>query len=269
MIHERAEAQCYFNPRINPRFFDSCFSSPLFLDQDLPDQAVQTLSPVPAGTYLSVADGAVGFGVNPLLFDQPLADLLSRSLTLPRLPVQLGDILDRSNIRRRIIVAVDTPGHRQLLSLKHLLHRIDPAVARNATHASIDVRRMIEVDKVWKPVNPDPRNRLTRIPTFMDSPQVSAGRMHSGQHGGTSVLPHGAVTIDACRRRGDRGVRRLVHVDVAITTIHFQFTSVKLVTEGHGLVWHIAGIQRLRVSCPQEQNTCISSPGQHKQARQG
>ena len=52
-----------------------------------------------------------------------------------RLPIELRDKLDGTDIRRGIPMAIQAPGHGERLNLLHLDHLIDAAVAGDAADA--------------------------------------------------------------------------------------------------------------------------------------
>jgi hypothetical protein len=120
-----------------------------------------------------MANRAVVSRMNPLLFFQPGTELFT-SLVALRFPVEFGDILNRTQVRLGIAMAIDTPSHRQLFGLINLIHRVDAAVTGNATNAPINVRGMVKKDEVREIMHADPRNRLVALPALMDRPQLLA-----------------------------------------------------------------------------------------------
>ena len=107
-------------------------------------------------------------------------------------PSQIGHLFHWPKVRLRITVAVQTPSHRLILGLVHNVHLIHSTVARNAGYTAVHVRRMIEIDIVGQPVNPDPVDRLPSPPTLPHRLQLRRFRMDRRQlwsrDGGTQEL---------------------------------------------------------------------------------
>src|SRR4029078_3082832 len=65
-------------------------------------------------------------------------------------------------------VTFETPGHAVRLSHIHYGHVIDGAVATEAADAPVHMGRVIVIDVIDRAMEPDPLNRLARLPTVPD-----------------------------------------------------------------------------------------------------
>ena len=65
-----------------------------------------------------------------------------------RHPIELRHQLRGPDVRRRIAMAIQAPGHVQRLLLPHFDHLIDAAVAAYAANASGQVRLMAKINVV-------------------------------------------------------------------------------------------------------------------------
>ena len=65
-----------------------------------------------------------------------------------RLPIHIGDLIVGPQIFLRIAMAIQTPTHGQLFSLKHEGHLIDLPVTRRAANTLIHVNAVIEIYEI-------------------------------------------------------------------------------------------------------------------------
>ena len=70
-----------------------------------------------------------------------------------RHPIEFCHQFGRPEVRRGVAMALQAPGHVERLYLFHLDHLVHPAMATHATHAGGNVRSMIEIDIVRKPMD--------------------------------------------------------------------------------------------------------------------
>ena len=196
-----------------------------------------------------MANGTVSLGVNVELLAELGTDFLSSPFPFRRFPVEFGDKFDWANMWVGVAVAVDTPSHRQVFGLENFFHGIDTAVASDAAYAAIDVGGMVEKYEIGQFVNSQPGDGFVRRPALMHGAQLGAGRMHCAQRR-NAIGAIGTVAIDARCRGRNRCLGPLLHVDVAIATIHFQLARVQLVAKRHRLSRHIARVERYRVGGP-------------------
>ena len=103
--------------------------------------------------------------VNVPLFLKLQTDLLLR-LTAAGFPIQVKDLIDRTQIIFRMPVAVQAPPHRKRFFLVNNVHVVDLTVATHATDAAINVYRMIEIREVRHLVNFYPVDRISALPTL-------------------------------------------------------------------------------------------------------
>jgi len=143
-------------------------------------------------------------------------------------PVEVGDLVQRAKVILRGAMAFEAPAHAVGFGMVDDFHVIHLAVAGHAAYAPVHVNRMVEVDVVWRLVNPNPGNGVAGFPRFADGSQFWAQRFDLG------------VTIHA--RLGSRnvGVGGFFHPGVTVTAIHSELVDVQGVIEGHRLSGLIA-----------------------------
>ena len=95
----------------------------------------------------------IDLGVDLLLFASVSSKLL---LIFRRLefPIELGHLVDRTQVRIRVAVTGNTPRHRQLFGLIDRFHLVDSAMARLATNTGVHVCGVVEVDEP-NPIQPN------------------------------------------------------------------------------------------------------------------
>ena len=96
--------------------------------------------------------------------DVPVADKFFTELTLAgaggRLPIHVGDLVERAEMIFRGAVALETPAHALGLVMPDDLHAVDVAVAGDAADAAIHVGGVVEINVVRRLVDADPGNGL-------------------------------------------------------------------------------------------------------------
>lgn len=196
-----------------------------------------------------MANRTIDLWMNVLFFLEPCSELKLVLADIFGLPVELRNELDRSQMRLGMTVAIDAPRHRLILVLVDDFHFVDSTMASNARNTACDVGRVIEIDVVGKPMNPDPIDRLTSSPTVMNRLEPGAGRVNSGING-RAVLSHWTMTVNACLRSRYCRMSRFVDRVVTVTAVHLQLAGVYDVAERNGLRRLITGIEGHRTCRP-------------------
>ena len=75
-----------------------------------------------------------------------------------RLPIQVGDFIQRPEARGGVAMAVQAKRHAQRLGMIDLVHVIDLPVAFHATDAAVDMDGMVEIDVIGHLVDLHPRD---------------------------------------------------------------------------------------------------------------
>ena len=149
---------------------------------------------------------------------------------------EVGDLVDGTQELLGIAVAIEAEGHveRLLLADDDLL--VDPAVTLDAAHAAVHVHGVIEVNVVRHLVHLDPADRFAGLHAFLHERERRAVGLHL------------AMAVPAGAGRRDVGMRRLVHVVVAIAAIETQDrigSGMEGVVERDGLIRRVSDVQIL------------------------
>lgn len=123
-----------------------------------------------------------GLAVTPAATDGriyiPVVDELLAQLPLGgagrRLPVQVGDLVQRAKIILWGAMALEAPTHAVGLGVVDDFHVVDLPMASHTTDAPINVHGMVEVNVIGGLVNPDPGNGIPGFPGFADGSQFRA-----------------------------------------------------------------------------------------------
>lgn len=182
------------------------------------------------------------------LFLHPLGKL---SLIGGRCVIHIGNLINRSQIRIGIAMAIETPRHAQRLFLLDFLHLGDVAVTAKATDTGIEVHRVIEIGVLRKHVNIDPLNRLAGRPTLAQRHELLALRQNQRM----------AVHTGLCRRNIGNG--RFLYIIVTITAIHTQVTRMKLMTERNRLSRTVADVGVLRRAIVPKETNATRAQNEH------
>lgn len=159
-------------------------------------------------------------------------DSLALCRALGGLPEHVGLLTRRADVRLRIAVTVQAPGHGKGLVHLNDFHGVDATVTGGAADAGRDVRLVGEVSVVRELVHADPGNRLPRLVGVTDRRELGA------------VLFDLNVTVHAGLRGRNRRVVRALDRVVAIATVQAEFSGVKLVAKGHGLLGAVADVRK-------------------------
>ena len=84
------------------------------------------------------------------------------------LPAEVGDFVQRTDVRRRVAMAIQTKTHAQRLCVAHFIHLVNASMTFDATDAARDVDGVIEINVIGRDVNLHPRNRRVVRRTFAD-----------------------------------------------------------------------------------------------------
>jgi len=85
-----------------------------------------------------------------------------------RFPIQVGDLVEWTQMILRGSMALETPTHAVGLGVVDDFHVVDLTVAGDATDTSVYVNRMVEIDVIRSFVNPDPGDGIAGFPGFAD-----------------------------------------------------------------------------------------------------
>src|SRR6266550_9530135 len=120
-------------------------------------------------------------------------------------------------------VTFETPGHAVRLSHIHYGHVIHGAVATEATDAPVHKGCVIVIDVIDRAMEPDPLNRLARLPTVPDRLKLRIIFLHllMTRHAGLGVR--------------HVGLRRDIDKAVAIPAIDSQLGNVNVVWKRYRL----------------------------------
>ena len=152
-----------------------------------------------------------------------------------RLPAELRDVFDRTEVRSGISMTVQAPTHAERLHLLHNVHLVYATVTAHATHTGCNVRLMVEVNVVGELVDLDPRNRLTGCVTLTHFQQSLTLRLDA------------RVTVHACCRGRDRGIRSFVDGVMAVIAVHPQISGMNLMAVRNRLNGSVAGVHHPRM----------------------
>ena len=131
-------------------------------------------------------------------------------------------------------MTVETPGHAVRLGHIHYWHVIHGAVATEATDAPVHVGRVVIIDVIDRAMEPDPLNRLARLPTVPDRLELRIIFLH------LLVTRHAGLCVRHI------GLRRDIDKAVAITAIRSQLGNVNVVWKrpagsARNRPWYISG----------------------------
>jgi hypothetical protein len=99
------------------------------------------------------------------LFPEFQTDLLLR-LSVSRLPIQIKDLTNGTQIVFGVAVAVQTPSHREWFFLVNDIHVIHVTVATRTADPPIDVHGMIEIGKIRYLMDLYPIDRISARPAL-------------------------------------------------------------------------------------------------------
>ena len=159
-----------------------------------------------------------------------IAEELEFALLVFRLPLEVEDFIERTDVLGRIPVAVKTPGHAHWFSVLHDAHLTDIAVATLTADTAVDVHRVIEVNVVRRLVNPLPFYWLA-----IEELVVRIRRLANRLQQLTAQL-HRLVAVPTNLRRWHVRVTGILHHRVAITTIHTELPNVQFVIVRNRLI---------------------------------
>lgn len=131
-------------------------------------------------------------------------------------------------------VALETPRHAVGLGMVNNRHMIDLPVAARATDSAVHVRCVIVINVVRRPMQVDPLDWLSRLPTLPDRFEFRVLLLH------LRVTRHTGLGAGKIRMRG------YVDKTMTISAVHPELRNMKIMRKRHWLDWLIpdAGIFR-------------------------
>ena len=171
--------------------------------------------------------------VNVPLFLKFKTDLLLR-LSVARLPIQVKNLVDRTQVIFGMTMALQAPTHRERFLLVNSIHVVHLTVAAYAAYTAIDVHRMVEICKIGDLVDLQPANWLPALPALLHGGQLRIIGLHL------------RMAVHARLRRRDIRVGRNIHVGVTIPAIHTELGHMDVVRERYRLDWLISRSHVLR-----------------------
>lgn len=142
-------------------------------------------------------------------------------------------------------MARKTPAHAQLFRLINFLHPVDPVMARDARNTPRHVSTVVEVSIIRQVMNLDPLDGLTRLGTLPNGQELGAVGVNRRRLHLTGRI-FSTVTVQAGRRRRNRGKRRFLDRSVAISAIHLEVAGMQLVAERDRLRRLVTDVHRVR-----------------------
>jgi hypothetical protein len=182
--------------------------------------------------------------IDVVFHHQPAAEF---SLRNRRLPTHRKNFLTWAQVILRSTMAIQTPFHMKGSELPCQGHLIEPAMTRLASHSSVDMYAVIEINKIGRVVHAIPCKR----------PILTKAGSNRLEHG--AVVPHLFVTVHAHFGGGNSCKRDLFHRDVAIPAINAQAGNVMLMTERNRLFAYYVlpgHVRRTNETCPSPCDDC-------------
>src|SRR5437867_9465271 len=96
--------------------------------------------------WLTMTGRAILRGIDSPFFLLVYTPILRQMLV--RIPRQVRDLFQRTQIRRGITMTIQAERHAQRFRVPHLFHLVNLAMAMHTTDAAIHVHRMIEIDVI-------------------------------------------------------------------------------------------------------------------------
>ena len=148
------------------------------------------------------------------LFAMQLLQALVFFGVLAPFPVQIGDVLRRTDLGGRITMAIQAERHAQRLKMINFIHFVDRTMTFHAANPSVHVHGMIEIDKIGHAMNLNPGdgNAIGRAVPNQLQPRV--------------ILEDLIVTIHANRTGWDVGIPRFLNGIMAVAAIDAQLAGV-------------------------------------------
>ena len=140
-----------------------------------------------------------------------------------RLPIQIGDLVERTEMVFRGTVTFEAPTHAVRLVVPDDLHVVHMTVAGHATDAAVHVGRVVKINVIGRLVDADPGNRLAGFPGLADGLELGALGFNLG------------VAIHAGLGGGNVGVGGFFHLGMAVPAVHPELVDVEGVIKLDGL----------------------------------
>ncbi len=170
---------------------------------------------------LPVAHAAIGelFGVNIVL----LHEFVTEGGLVGRRPVQVKNLLARTNELLRRAMTFETPFHVERVRLPGERHLIELPMTRRTTDAVVHMDAVIEKNKIRRVIDARPAQRSSRSEAF------------SNRREQWRVFPDLRVASHADFSGGHSGKRRFLDRRVTEPAIESEAIDMMLVAERHGL----------------------------------
>ena len=152
--------------------------------------------------------GAVLGGIDFPIMHEFLAELKLGGLV--RVPVQVEDLLGRTDVFLGIPMAIQAETHAQRLRVADFIHLVDFTVALHATNPAVHMHGMVEINVVGRLVYLNPGNRFAGVVAFTDKRQPRI------------ICQNLIMAIHASRSRGYIRVPGLLHGIVAVTAVQSE-----------------------------------------------
>src|SRR5439155_1478056 len=140
-----------------------------------------------------------------------------------RFPIEIKNLVFRSQKIFRMPMAFETPCHAVRLCLIDHRHVIDRTVATETTDAPVHMRCVIVINIIDRAMDPHPLDWVARFPAHPHRLQLWIVLLHLG------MAVHAGLCIGHIR------VRRHLHKTMAIPAIHSQLRDVNVVRKRHRL----------------------------------
>lgn len=190
--------------------------------------------------------------VNVPLFLKFKTDLLLRH-SVARLPIQVKNLVDRTQVIFGMAMALQAPAHRERFLLVNSIHVVHLTVAAHAAYTAIDVHRMVEICKIRDLVDLQPADRLPALPALLHGGQLRVIGLYL------------RMAIHAGLRCRDIRVGRNIDVGMTIPAIHAELGHMDVVRERHRLNRLISRPHVLRREViPVERRNCSSNDQEAK-----
>jgi hypothetical protein len=146
------------------------------------------------------------------------------------MPVHIENLGRRTQVLFGGTVAVKTPFHAERLSLMDDIHLIDRTVTAITAHATVHMHRVVKIGIIRKAMHPNPRNRLSSLPTLS----------HKSKSRAVVTNLSIAVAIDTSLRSREIGMPSHLDEAMAVTAIHPKLLDMEGVGKWHRLIRLIA-----------------------------
>ena len=139
-------------------------------------------------------------------------------------------------------MAFQAPCHAEWLDVSHHFHLINAAMTGNTANSTLNVGRMVEINKVWQAMHFDPFDGRLIVPAFTNQFQAAFIEADLGMAGHAGF------------GRRDVGLARLLDIGMAISAIDAKLPGMDGVAIVHRLLGLIPNMGRLVVEAKPGEN---------------